>query len=159
MATTKRTLDELAALGGAIFDRQVRPALRPEDDGKFVAVDIETGDVRQPGKKAAWLDGLGELWDNSQYEESFDLDGFLTAVGIGHCDLLGHSLAGAIGVEPYLITLAEDAAPYTQFRHAGVEFLPRARPRAALGRSLHPRRARSRRPRSDPRAPSRALLG
>ncbi|KAK5652542.1 hypothetical protein OQA88_10448 [Cercophora sp. LCS_1] len=40
-------------------------------------VDVETGDVRQPGKKAAWLDGLGELWDNSQYEESFDLDGFL----------------------------------------------------------------------------------
>ncbi|KAK4169378.1 hypothetical protein QBC43DRAFT_307577 [Cladorrhinum sp. PSN259] len=40
-------------------------------------VDIETGDVRQPGKRAAWLDGLGELWDNSQYEESFDLDGYL----------------------------------------------------------------------------------
>ncbi|KAK4192120.1 putative TATA-binding protein-associated factor MOT1 [Podospora australis] len=40
-------------------------------------VDIETGDVRQPGKKAAWLEGLGELWDNSQYEESFDLDGYL----------------------------------------------------------------------------------
>ena len=42
----------------------------------------------------------------------------------GHLyDLLGHSLAGEIGVEPYLITLAGDAAPYTQFRHAGVEFL------------------------------------
>ncbi|KAL2024633.1 hypothetical protein VTK56DRAFT_6834 [Thermocarpiscus australiensis] len=40
-------------------------------------VDIETGDVRQPGKKAAWLEELGELWDNTQYEESFDLDGFL----------------------------------------------------------------------------------
>lgn len=40
-------------------------------------VDIETGDVRQPGKKAAWLEDLGELWDNKQYEESFDLDGFL----------------------------------------------------------------------------------
>ncbi|KAK4139289.1 uncharacterized protein C8A04DRAFT_33228 [Dichotomopilus funicola] len=40
-------------------------------------VDVETGDVRQPGKKAAWLEGLGELWDNTQYEESFDLDGFL----------------------------------------------------------------------------------
>ncbi|KAH8889388.1 hypothetical protein GQ53DRAFT_226199 [Thozetella sp. PMI_491] len=40
-------------------------------------VDIETGDVRQPGKKAAWLDDLGELWDKNQYEESFDLDGFL----------------------------------------------------------------------------------
>jgi transcriptional regulator with XRE-family HTH domain len=42
----------------------------------------------------------------------------------GHLyDLLGHSLAGAIGVEPYLITLKKDAQPYTNFRHAGVEFL------------------------------------
>ncbi|GAO13149.1 uncharacterized protein UV8b_03548 [Ustilaginoidea virens] len=39
-------------------------------------VDIETGDLRQPGKKA-WLDDLGELWDNKQYEESFDLDDFM----------------------------------------------------------------------------------
>jgi transcriptional regulator with XRE-family HTH domain len=42
----------------------------------------------------------------------------------GHLyDLLGHSLAGEIAVEPYLITLKHDAVPYTQFRHAGVEFL------------------------------------
>jgi transcriptional regulator with XRE-family HTH domain len=42
----------------------------------------------------------------------------------GHLyDLLGHSLAGEIGVEPYLITLNEDAAPYTRFRHVGIEFL------------------------------------
>ncbi|KAI0480485.1 SNF2 family domain-containing protein [Xylariaceae sp. FL0804] len=39
-------------------------------------VDVETGDVRAPGKKA-WADDLGELWDDRQYEESFDLDGFL----------------------------------------------------------------------------------
>ncbi|PHH63965.1 hypothetical protein CDD81_5184 [Ophiocordyceps australis] len=40
-------------------------------------VDLETGDVlRQPGKKA-WLDDLEELWDSKQYEESFDLDGFM----------------------------------------------------------------------------------
>jgi uncharacterized cupin superfamily protein len=26
-------------------------------------------------------------------------------------------------VEPYLITLEKDAAPYTGFRHAGVEFI------------------------------------
>ena len=44
MPTTKRNLDELARLGGNIFDRQVRPGLRPEDDGKFVAIDVETGD-------------------------------------------------------------------------------------------------------------------
>jgi hypothetical protein len=43
MPSTKRTLDELARLGGDIFDRQVRPVLRPEDDGKFVAIDVETG--------------------------------------------------------------------------------------------------------------------
>ncbi|MDX2202862.1 MAG: XRE family transcriptional regulator [Hyphomicrobiaceae bacterium] len=42
----------------------------------------------------------------------------------GHLyDLLGHSLAGDIGVEPYLITLRTDAAPYTSFSHAGVEFI------------------------------------
>lgn len=38
-------------------------------------------------------------------------------------DLLGHSLAGEIAVEPYLITLKHDAVAYTNFRHAGVEFL------------------------------------
>ena len=42
----------------------------------------------------------------------------------GHLyDLLGHSLAGDIGVEPFLITLKRDAKPYTNFRHAGVEFI------------------------------------
>jgi transcriptional regulator with XRE-family HTH domain len=43
---------------------------------------------------------------------------------VGHrYDLLGHSLGGAIGVEPFLITLAADAVSYTHFRHAGVEFI------------------------------------
>jgi transcriptional regulator with XRE-family HTH domain len=42
----------------------------------------------------------------------------------GHLyDLLGHSLAGEIAVEPYLITLTKDAQPYTNFRHAGIEFI------------------------------------
>ena len=42
----------------------------------------------------------------------------------GHLyDLLGHSLGGPVGVEPYLITLKRDAVPYTDFRHAGVEFI------------------------------------
>src|ERR1700680_1324837 len=42
----------------------------------------------------------------------------------GHLyDLLGHSLSGEIGVEPYLITLKQDAVSYTNFRHAGVEFI------------------------------------
>jgi DNA-binding XRE family transcriptional regulator len=42
----------------------------------------------------------------------------------GHLyDLLGHSLGGAICVEPYLITLKSDAAPYPDFRHAGIELI------------------------------------
>ena len=42
----------------------------------------------------------------------------------GHLyDLLGHSLGGEVIVEPYLITLKEDAAPYVDFRHAGIEFI------------------------------------
>jgi hypothetical protein len=43
MPTTTRTSDELAQLGGDIFDKQVRPGLLPEDDGKFVAIDVSTG--------------------------------------------------------------------------------------------------------------------
>lgn len=43
---------------------------------------------------------------------------------VGHrYDLLGHALRGAVTAEPYLITLAEDAEPYTQFRHQGLEFI------------------------------------
>ena len=42
----------------------------------------------------------------------------------GHVyQLLGHVLGGDVVVEPYLITLREDAAPYTTFQHAGVEFI------------------------------------
>jgi transcriptional regulator with XRE-family HTH domain len=37
--------------------------------------------------------------------------------------LLGHSLSPDVIVEPYLITLSEEAAPYTAFQHAGVEFI------------------------------------
>lgn len=38
-------------------------------------VDID-GEVKEKGKKG-WLDDLGELWEDRQYEEEFSLDGFL----------------------------------------------------------------------------------
>ena len=41
--TCRRDLVELARLGDEAFDQKVRPQLRPEDVGKFVAVDIRTG--------------------------------------------------------------------------------------------------------------------
>jgi transcriptional regulator with XRE-family HTH domain len=37
--------------------------------------------------------------------------------------LLGQSVHGELAVEPYLITLNEDAEAYTNFRHAGVEMI------------------------------------
>jgi TATA-binding protein-associated factor len=39
------------------------------------AVDA-TGELREKGKKG-FLDDIGELWDESQYQDEFDLDGFL----------------------------------------------------------------------------------
>lgn len=43
---------------------------------------------------------------------------------VGHVyELLGHVLGGEVAVEPFLITLEEDAAPYTSFQHAGLELI------------------------------------
>ena len=43
---------------------------------------------------------------------------------VGHIyQLLGYGLGGDVVIEPYLITLNEEAAPYTGFRHAGTEFI------------------------------------
>jgi transcriptional regulator with XRE-family HTH domain len=43
---------------------------------------------------------------------------------VGHqYSLLGAALGGAVVVEPYLITLHKDAAPYPAFQHEGAEFI------------------------------------
>ncbi len=43
---------------------------------------------------------------------------------VGHqYQLLGHSLDGPVVIEPYLITLTDDAVAYTGFQHEGVEFI------------------------------------
>ncbi len=43
-AKPQRSLDEVDALGQAIYDRVVKPALGPDDQGKFVAIDVESSD-------------------------------------------------------------------------------------------------------------------
>ena len=43
---------------------------------------------------------------------------------VGHrYSLLGHALGGAVAVDPYLITLHEEATPYVGFQHEGIEFI------------------------------------
>ena len=46
MAPTKprRSPEELARLGSGIFDQRVRPTLAARDDGRFVAIDVQSGD-------------------------------------------------------------------------------------------------------------------
>jgi hypothetical protein len=44
-ATESRcTPEELARLGTEVLERCVRPMLRPEDDDKFIALDVQTGE-------------------------------------------------------------------------------------------------------------------
>lgn len=44
MSTTepRHNREEVARLGQEIFERRVKPNLKPEDDGKFIAIDIKT---------------------------------------------------------------------------------------------------------------------
>jgi TATA-binding protein-associated factor len=55
-----------------------KPTLNGGEEREEDMVDA-TGEVREKGKKG-WLDDLGELWDDKQYEEEFDLDGFLKSM-------------------------------------------------------------------------------
>ncbi|HJT76785.1 MAG TPA: hypothetical protein VJ739_06245 [Gemmataceae bacterium] len=45
MASTKRRYgkEEFARRGDAMYDAEVRPHLKAEDDGKFAAIDIDSG--------------------------------------------------------------------------------------------------------------------
>ncbi len=43
-ATTDRQLADDERLAEEVYDRVIRPTLRPEDEGKYVAVAFETGD-------------------------------------------------------------------------------------------------------------------
>lgn len=46
MSTVQRRYSkkEFARRGDALYDRKVRPQLTADDDGKFIALDIETGE-------------------------------------------------------------------------------------------------------------------
>jgi hypothetical protein len=70
----QRNLDELARLGAEVMKQRVHALLRVEDDGKFVAIDVDAGDyeidaddytavsrllARRPGADV-WLARAGE---------------------------------------------------------------------------------------------------
>ena len=41
---TRGTVSEVGRLGREAYDRHVRPRLLPEDDGKYVVIDVDTGE-------------------------------------------------------------------------------------------------------------------
>lgn len=61
--------------GGMLLEDNTKD---PNSINETDAVDAE-GNVREKGKKGV-LDELTELWDERQYEEEFNLDGFLATM-------------------------------------------------------------------------------
>ena len=56
--------DEFAQRGDALYERQVQPRLTPDDDGKFVAIDIERGEFELAADEMTACDRLrGRLPD------------------------------------------------------------------------------------------------
>lgn len=60
MGFTKRrhSKEEFARRGDAIYERDIRPQLRPEDQRKFVAIDIETAAYEIADEELAACDRL-----------------------------------------------------------------------------------------------------
>ena len=44
MAHPRYTSDEIVERGQALYDQQIRPQVEPQQNGKFMVLDIETGD-------------------------------------------------------------------------------------------------------------------
>jgi len=58
--------EEFARRGQDIFDRVVGPALRPEDDNKFVAIDIESDGYEIDAKDHAATERLRKRYPDAQ---------------------------------------------------------------------------------------------
>ncbi len=41
---SRRSPEEMSRLGTELYEREIRPRLRPEDNDKFVAIDVVSGD-------------------------------------------------------------------------------------------------------------------
>ena len=58
MIKPRYTLDELARLGDAAYEREVAPRAGAEDIGRFVAIDVETGAYEIDVDEVAAIDRL-----------------------------------------------------------------------------------------------------
>ena len=58
--------EEFARRGDEIYERDIEPRLKPEDDGKYVVIDIETGDYEIDADELAASDRLLARRPNAQ---------------------------------------------------------------------------------------------
>src|SRR5438270_3101048 len=60
MAPTQRrySKEEIARRGDALYESDVRPNLKPKDQGRFVAIDVETGAYELAASELAACDRL-----------------------------------------------------------------------------------------------------
>lgn len=58
MSTVRRSREEVARRGDEIYEREVLPRLKPEDKGKLVLIDVESGDWEIDRKELAASDRL-----------------------------------------------------------------------------------------------------
>ena len=73
--------EEFARRGDAIYDRDVRPIVKRSDKGKFVAIDIETGQFEIDRDELAACDRLEARLPDAQI--------WLTRVGLGYARRFG----------------------------------------------------------------------
>ena len=58
--------DEIARIGDEIYERKVLPNLGPEDEGKFVLIDVQTGDYEVDRDEIAASDRLLARYPDAQ---------------------------------------------------------------------------------------------
>ena len=58
--------EEISQRGDAIYESDIRPSLKPDDDGTFVAIDVETGSYEIDEAELAASDRLLARLPNAQ---------------------------------------------------------------------------------------------
>jgi hypothetical protein len=65
-AQPRYSKDEFAQRGDAIYERDVRPLVEPEHNGKFVVIDIDSGAYEVDAEELAASDRLYARYPNAQ---------------------------------------------------------------------------------------------
>ena len=81
MATTTPSIDDIAQRGEQIYDAQLRDVLEPDQIGKFVAIDVNSGDYMVADTILGAANGLSAKRPGS--ENYIMKIGYSTAVAMG----------------------------------------------------------------------------